>query len=64
MTFADFGEPEIPDDLFECALLLKNNCVGLTTEGGSEREYKMARKKLMDDPASKRLLPDFVRFSK
>lgn len=63
MTFGDFGVPEIPEDLFECAMLLKNNIIGLTTEGGSEPEYKLARKKLMEDPASKRLLPEFVRFS-
>lgn len=55
--------PEIPDDLFECAILLKNNIIGLTTEGGSERQYKFARRKLMEDPSSKRLLPEFVRFS-
>ncbi len=59
-----FGEaPDIPDDLFECAIHLKNNVVGLTTEGGSDIEYKLARTKLMGDPASKRLIPDFVRFS-
>lgn len=63
MTYGDYGEPEIPDDLFECALFLRNNILGLTTEGGSEREYKLARKRLIGDPASKRLLPDFVRFS-
>jgi hypothetical protein len=63
MTYGDFGVPEIPEDLFECAMLLKNNIIGLTTEGGSEPEYKLARKKLMKDSASKRLLPEFVRFS-
>ncbi|WP_372612756.1 abortive infection family protein [Aquicoccus sp.] len=63
MTCGDFDAPEIPDDLFECAILLKNNIIGLTTEGGSESEYKLARRKLMEDPASKRLLPEFVRFS-
>lgn len=63
MTYGDFGEPEIPDDLFECALHLKNNIIGLTTDGGSEPEYKLARGKLMEDRASKPLLPDFVRFS-
>jgi hypothetical protein len=63
MTFSNFDTPEIPDDLFECAIFLRNNILCLTTEGGSEPDYKSARKKLMDDPASKRLLPDFVRFS-
>jgi len=63
MTFGNFDAPVIPDDLFECAILLKNNIISLTTKGGSEPEYKLARKKLMGDPASKRLLPDFVRFS-
>lgn len=63
MTYGDFGEPEVPDDLFECALFLRNNIIGLTTHGGSEAKYKLARKKLMEDPGSKRLLPNFVRFS-
>lgn len=63
MTYGDFGEPEIPDDLFECALFLRNNIIGLTTKGGSEPEYKLARRKLMEDRAGKRLLPTFVRFS-
>lgn len=63
MTYGDFGELEIPDDLFECAIFLRNNIIGLTTNGGSEPEYKMARRRLMEDPAIKRLLPDFVRFS-
>lgn len=63
MTYGDFDAPEIPDDLFECAILLKNNIIGLTTEGGSEPEFKLARRRLMEDPASKRLLPEFVRFS-
>ncbi|MFD0917441.1 abortive infection family protein [Pseudahrensia aquimaris] len=63
MTSGDFGKPEIPDDLFECALFLRNNIIGLTTEGGSEAAYKLARRKLMDDPTSKRLMPTFARFS-
>lgn len=63
MNFSNFGELEVPDDLFECALLLRNNIIGLTTQGGSEPEYKLARRRLMEDPASKRLLPNFVRFS-
>lgn len=63
MTFGDFHPVEIPDDLLECAILLKNNIIGLTTDGGSEHLYKLARRKLLDDPASKRLLPGFVRFS-
>lgn len=64
MSYSVFDEPEIPDDIFECALFLRNNIIGLTTQGGSELEYKLARRRLMEDPASKRLLPDFVRFSK
>ena len=63
MTYADFGEPEIPDDLFECALLLRNNIIGLTTQGGSEAEYKLTRRRLIEDSVSKQLLPDFVRLS-
>lgn len=55
--------PEIPDDLFECALHLQNNILGLTTEGGSEAAYKLARQKLWEDATCKRLLPDFVRYS-
>lgn len=63
MSFSNFNSAEIPDDLFECAIHLKNNIVGLTTEGGSDEEYQLVRRKLMDDSASKRLLPDFVRHS-
>ena len=63
MTYSDFGEPEIPEDLFECALLFRNNIIGLTTKGGSELQYKFVRRKLMEDTASKKLLPDYVRFS-
>ncbi len=63
MSYGGYEAFEVPDDLFECALHLKNNIIGLTTEGGSEAEYKLVRKKLMEDPASKRLLPDFVRFA-
>ena len=54
---------EIPDGLFECALHLRNNILGLTTEGGSEGTYRLSRLKLMEDTAGKRLLPDFVRLS-
>lgn len=63
MTYGDFGEPEIPDDLLECALFLRSIIIDLATKGGSEAEYKSARSRLMADTASKRLLPDFVRFS-
>ncbi|PCJ76944.1 MAG: abortive phage resistance protein [Rhodobacteraceae bacterium] len=56
-------EPEVPDDLFECALYLKNNLWGLTTEGGSETGYKHARSKLMAVGSAKRLLPEYVRHS-
>lgn len=58
-----FGEPEIPDEPFDCALFLRDNIIGLTTHGGSEPEYQLARRRIMEDPACKRLLPDFVRFS-
>jgi len=57
------SEPEVPDDLFECALHLRNNLTCLTTEGGSEAEYKLARSKLMAVPSVKRLVPDYVRYS-
>lgn len=63
MTNHNFGEPEIPDDLFECAIFLRDNIIGLTTEGGSDAAYKLARKRLMEDAAAKRLLPRFVLFS-
>lgn len=63
MTYGDFSEPEVPDDLFECAIFLRDNIIGLTTQGGSEAAYKLARKRLLEDPASKRLLPNFVRHS-
>ncbi|WP_368186411.1 abortive infection family protein [Aestuariibius sp. HNIBRBA575] len=63
MTYDGFSPQEIPDDLLECALLLKNNIIGLTTEGGSEAEYKSVRLKLIEDTASKKLLPTFVRSS-
>lgn len=63
MTYGRLSEPEIPDDLFECAQVLRNNIIGLTTRGGSADEYKLARRRLMEHPASKRLLPEFVRFS-
>jgi len=62
MTYGGY-DPEIPDDPFECALHLQNNIRALTTVGGSEAEYKLARTRLMSDPAIKKLLPDFVRFS-
>lgn len=51
MTYDGYhDEPEVPDDLFECALHLRNNLFGITTEGGSEPEYKLARARLMEDP--------------
>lgn len=58
-----FESPDVPDDIFECAIYLRNTLLGLTTEGGSETGYKVARRRLMSDPAAKRLLPDFVRHS-
>ena len=63
MSFGMFESPEVPDDLFDCAIYLRNNIIGITTEGGSESGYKAARMRLMNDPASKRLLPEFVRHS-
>ncbi|MCC5986056.1 MAG: abortive infection family protein [Pararhodobacter sp.] len=63
MSHGVFESSEVPDDLFECAIYLRNNIIGLTTEGGSEAGYKAARIRLMNDPASKRLLPEFVRHS-
>lgn len=64
MGRGNFGsEPEVPDDPFECALHLRNNLTCLTTEGGSEAEYKLARSKLMAVGSVKRLIPDFVRYS-
>ena len=63
MTYGSDDPPEISDDLCECAIYLRRNIVGLTTEGGSESGYEFARRKLLEDPASKRLLPEFVRFA-
>lgn len=63
MSFGVSSPPELPDDLFECAIYLRDNIIGLTTEGGSEAGYRAARRQLMNDTASKRLLPDFVRHS-
>jgi len=63
MTFKVSDSAEVPEDLFECAIYLRNTLLGLTTEGGSESDYKIARKKLMNDVSLKTLIPDFVRFS-
>lgn len=63
MTHGRVSETEIPDDLFECAVLSGNTSVGLTTEGGSEAEYRSARRRHLQDPACRRLLPDFARLS-
>ena len=63
MTYGSFDNLGVPEDLFECAIHLRNNIIGLTTEGGNDAAYRLARKRLMDDAASKRLLPDFVRHS-
>ena len=57
------GNPEVPDDLLECAVYLRSTIIGLTTEGGSEVVYKIARKKLLDEPSIKSLIPTFVRRS-
>ena len=46
MSDGFFVAPEIPDDLFECAIHLRNNIIALTTEGGSDDLYKLARTKL------------------
>ena len=51
MSYGGSGAPKVPDDLFDCALHLRNNLIGLTTQGGSEADYILARKKLMADPA-------------
>ncbi|WP_118137764.1 abortive infection family protein [Oceanicella sp. SM1341] len=63
MTYNEFNGPEIPDDPFDCAVLLKNNIIGLTTSGASEAEYKLTRTRLMAHPECKRRLPEFVRYS-
>lgn len=63
MVFKISDSAEVPEDLFECTIYLRNTLLGLTTEGGSESGYKIARKKLMDDISIKKLVPDFVRFS-
>lgn len=63
MSYGINTSSDIPEDLFECALHLQNNILGLTTEGGSEATYTLARNRLMEDAACKRLLPDFVRYS-
>lgn len=63
MSYGMYDVPEVPEDLFECAIVLRDNIVGLTTNGGSEALYRLARTRMMDDPASKRLLPAFVRHS-
>ncbi|OIQ45238.1 MAG: hypothetical protein BM558_04515 [Roseobacter sp. MedPE-SW] len=60
MTYDSHVDPEIPEDLNECALYLKTNIIGLTTQGGSERGFKLARRHLLSDASIKRLLPDFV----
>ena len=63
MVFSYDDPPEVPDDLLECAVQLRDNICGLTTEGGSEVHYKLARARLINDPRAKDHLPNFVRFS-
>lgn len=63
MPYGQFDPAEIPEDLFDCAIHLRNNILGLTTEGGTDSDYRTVRLKLMEDLASKRLIPDFVRHS-
>lgn len=63
MTFGTFENPSIPHDPFECALSLRDNILCLTTQGGSEAEYALARRKLMADKAVRKFVPDFVRYS-
>lgn len=63
MIFKASDSAEVPEDLLYCAIYLRNTLLGLTTEGGSESGYKIARKKLMDELSLKKLIPDFVRFS-
>ncbi len=60
MLYGANTSPEIPEDIFECVVHLKNNILGLTTEGGSEAAYKLARTRLMNVNSIKRLLPKFV----
>jgi hypothetical protein len=63
MSIGHFGIPEVPDDPLECAVYLRNTIIALTTNGGSELAYKIAREKLMNEPAIKQLIPSFVRRS-
>jgi hypothetical protein len=56
-------KPEVPDTLLECALHLRSNILGLTTDGGSGEHYSLARSKLMANAAIKERLPRFVRTS-
>lgn len=63
MSYDLINSFEIPDDLFECALHIRNNILGLTTDGGVDAEYGPVRMKLMDDVSCKHLLPNFVRHS-
>lgn len=63
MSIGLVGFQEVPEDLLECAVYLRNTIIALTTDGGSEVGYKFARRKLLDDPSIKQLLPSFVRRS-
>lgn len=63
MILDENQKTEVPDNLFDCAIHLRNNIIGLTTKGGSDHQYQLARTKLMLDTAAKRLVPDFVRYS-
>lgn len=63
MSMGHFDNPEVPDEPLECAVYLRNTIIALTTEGGSEAGYKIARGKLMNEPAIKQLLPGLVRRS-
>ncbi|NJS39991.1 MAG: hypothetical protein HC783_14330 [Rhodobacteraceae bacterium] len=63
MSIALVGIPDVPDDPLECAVYLRNIIIALTTDGGSEVGYKIARQKLLNEPSAKQLLPPFVRRS-
>lgn len=63
MNFDDEDALNIPEGIFDCAIHLRNNIVGLTTKGGSERQYQLGRARLIADSVTKNLLPTFVRYS-
>lgn len=64
MSFIDFESEEVPHDPLECAVFLRDTIIGLTTNGGSEDHYVIARARLMNIESIKTQLPSFVRYSK